>query len=107
MSIGRTQGTHHVLEQRLIPRVYEYVAAWVRGECERETGTNKGSLGSTSFSRDQSAVSARSRNQHAWEEACREIDQKRLKTCPFLANRGGCIERYILVYSGHHLNQSL
>ena len=61
----------------------------------RETGTNKGSLGSTSFSRDQSAVSARSRNQHTWEEAC--IDQKRLKTYPFLANRGGCIERYILV----------
>ena len=43
----------------------------------------------------------------AWEESCREIDQKRLKTYPFLANRGGCIERYILVYSGHHLNQSL
>lgn len=73
----------------------------------RETGTNKGSIGSTSFSRDQSAVSARSRNQRAWEEACREIDQKRLKAYPFLANRGGCIERYILVYSGHHLNQSL
>lgn len=36
MSIGRTQGTHHVLEQRLIPRVYGYVAAWVRGECERD-----------------------------------------------------------------------
>ena len=73
----------------------------------RETGTNKGSLGSTSFSRDQSAVSARSSNQHSWEEACREIDQKRPKTYLFLANRGGCIERYILVYSAHHLNQSL
>ena len=60
----------------------------------RETGTNKGSLGSASFSRDQSGGSG-------------EIDQKRLKTHPFLANRGGCIERYILVYFGHHLNQSL
>ena len=56
----------------------------------RETGTNKGSLGSASFSRNQSGGSAR----------CK-------KTHPFLANRGGCIERYILVYSGHHLNQSL
>ena len=73
----------------------------------RETGTNNGSLGSASFSRDQSGGSARSRNEHTWKEACREIDQKRLKTHPFLANRGGCIERYILVYSGHHLNQSL
>ena len=83
-----------------------YVAAWVRGECERDWN-EQGVSCSTSFSRDQSAVSARSRNQHAWEEAGREIDQKRLRTYPFLANRGGCIERYILVYSGHHFNQSL
>ena len=49
----------------------------------RETGTNKGSLGSASFSRDQSGGSARSRNEHTWKEGCREIDQKRLKTHPF------------------------
>ena len=34
----------------------------------RETGTNKGSLGSASFSRNQSGGSARSRNEHTWRE---------------------------------------
>lgn len=42
MSIGRTQGTHHVLEQRLIPRVYGVRGSlgtwWVWERLERTRG---------------------------------------------------------------------